>query len=94
MNIFHIQIDAKYDKSVEMQARNWIEEVVGEPVEWGKQDESPGSAFSEGLKNGEVLCKYVREVTLSLASPSLPRPGLLQSIVPKKMANGTFTHNS
>ena len=53
------QLDAKYDKSVELDARNWIEDVVEEPVEWGECDDPPGSSFADGLKSGEVLCKYV-----------------------------------
>ena len=52
------QINAKYDKNVEMDVRRWIEDVVDEPVEWGAEDDAPGSAFADGLKNGEVLCKY------------------------------------
>ena len=55
----YIQIDAKYDASVEMDARKWIEDVLGEKVAWGSDEGGPGSGFADGLKSGEVLCKYV-----------------------------------
>ena len=58
-NVVHFQIDAKYDTSVEMDARKWIEDVLGEKVAWGSDEGSPGSGFADGLKSGEVLCKYV-----------------------------------
>ena len=31
---------------------------MGEPVEWGEDDDCPGGGFAEGLKSGEILCKY------------------------------------
>ena len=52
------QINAKYDKDVELDVRHWIEQVLGEHVDWGTVDDSPGCAFADALKNGEVLCKY------------------------------------
>ena len=52
------QINAKYDKEVELDVRHWIEQVLGEHVDWGTVDDSPGCAFADALKNGEVLCKY------------------------------------
>ena len=54
-----MQIDAKYDANVEMDARKWIEDVLGEKVAWGSDEGGPGSGFADGLKSGEVLCKYV-----------------------------------
>ena len=42
-----------------MDARKWIEDVLGEKVAWGSDDDGPGSGFAHGLKSGEVLCKYV-----------------------------------
>ena len=42
-----------------MDARKWIEDVLGENVAWGSDDDGPGSGFAHGLKSGEVLCKYV-----------------------------------
>lgn len=56
------RIDAKYDKGVEIEARNWIEDVLGEPVEWGQSDDSPGCSFADGLKSGEVLCKLANKL--------------------------------
>ena len=58
-NVVHIQINAKYDASIEMDARNWIEDVLEEKVAWGSDEGGPGSGFADGLKSGEVLCKYV-----------------------------------
>ena len=42
-----------------MDARKWIEDVLGEKVAWGSDDDGLGSGFAHGLKSGEVLCKYV-----------------------------------
>ena len=41
-----------------MDARKWIEDVLGEKVAWGSDEGSPGSGFADGLKSGEVLCKW------------------------------------
>ena len=41
-----------------MDARKWIEDVLGEKVAWGSDDAGPGSGFADALKSGEVLCKY------------------------------------
>lgn len=56
------KIDAKYDTSVEMDARKWIEDVLGEKVAWGSDEGSPGSGFADGLKSGEVLCKLANKL--------------------------------
>ena len=58
-DVVHVQIDASYDKSVETDAKNWIEDVLGEKVAWGSDEGGPGSGFADGLKSGEVLCRYV-----------------------------------
>ena len=42
-----------------MDARKWIEDVLGEKVAWGSDEGGPGSGFADGLRSGEVLCKYV-----------------------------------
>ncbi|XP_068755541.1 calponin-1-like [Montipora capricornis] len=56
------KINAKYDKDVELDVRHWIEQVLGEHVDWGTVDDSPGCAFADGLKNGEVLCKLANKL--------------------------------
>ena len=40
-----------------MDARKWIEDVLGEKVAWGSDEGSPGNGFADGLRSGEVLCK-------------------------------------
>ena len=45
--------------------------MIGEQVEWGTEDDSPGSAFADGLRSGEVLCKYDVILTIiALAQPA------------------------
>lgn len=43
-------MEAKYDKTLEAGVRAWIEKTTGESI---------GPDFQEGLKNGQILCKYV-----------------------------------
>ena len=42
-----------------MDAKKWIEDVLGQKVAWGSDEDGPGSGFADGLKSGDVLCKYV-----------------------------------
>lgn len=56
------KIDASYDKSVETDAKNWIEDVLGEKVAWGSDEGGPGSGFADGLKSGEVLCRLANKL--------------------------------
>jgi hypothetical protein len=42
-------LDAKYDANLEGQAREWLEQVVGQPF--------PSGSFHEALRNGVYLCK-------------------------------------
>jgi hypothetical protein len=44
-------MEAKYDKTLETGVRNWIEATTGESI---------GDDFQAGLKNGQILCKYVQ----------------------------------
>lgn len=44
--------------------------MIGEQVEWGTEDDTPGSAFADGLKSGEVLCKY--DVILNIIDLAQP----------------------
>ena len=69
-NLWILQINAKYDKEIESDAKQWIELVIGEQVEWGTEDDTPGSAFADGLKSGEVLCKY--DVILNIIDLAQP----------------------
>ena len=67
-----LQMNAKYDKKAEMDAKKWIEDVIEEPVEWGEDDDNPGSGFAEGLKSGKVLGKYVSHLVTFKESRSIP----------------------
>ncbi|KAI9003228.1 calponin homology domain-containing protein [Gaertneriomyces semiglobifer] len=49
---------AKYDPQREKQAREWIEEVVGEKF--------PSDDFQESLKNGVLLCKLIKKLSPDL----------------------------
>ena len=49
-------MDAKYDPELEIDATNWIEQVLGERV-FG--DEHGSDNTQAVLKSGVVLCRYV-----------------------------------
>ena len=51
-----MQMDAKYDPELEIDATNWIEQVLGERV-FG--DEHGPDNTQAVLKSGVVLCRYV-----------------------------------
>ncbi|KAK2570708.1 Transgelin-2 [Acropora cervicornis] len=77
------QINAKYDKEIESHAKQWIELVIGEQVEWGTEDDTPGSAFADGLKSGEVLCKLANKL----------QPGAVKMNVTSKVSNPAMRAN-
>jgi hypothetical protein len=45
----------KYDPAREVEAKQWIIDVIGE--------EFPGEDFQECLKNGQILCKLASKLT-------------------------------
>ena len=45
----HRKIQSKYSIELELEARGWIESVIGEPL--------PSDDFHESLKDGIILCK-------------------------------------
>lgn len=77
------RINAKYDKEIESDAKQWIELVIGEQVEWGTEDDTPGSAFADGLKSGEVLCKLANKL----------QPGAVKMNVTSKVSNPAMRAN-
>ena len=54
MNVFSFEKAAKYDVSLEREAKEWIEAVTGE--RFGNE------SFASKLKNGEVLCKLINSI--------------------------------
>lgn len=67
--------------------------MIGEQVEWGTEDDTPGSAFADGLKSGEVLCKYdVILNVIDLAQPALSLKYDTLELVPRWFKrNGRIT---
>lgn len=47
---------AKYDAQLDLEARHWMEEIVGEPFPTGSEGDA--DTFHEALKDGTYLCKY------------------------------------
>ena len=48
------QRDAKYDRTLEANVRQWIEAVLGEPF--------PDPSFAASLKDGQILCRFINTI--------------------------------
>ena len=44
---------------MELEARQWIEAVLEEKVDWGDSDTFAGQPIYEAFKTGELLCRSV-----------------------------------
>ena len=49
---FSLQAAAKFDPKLETEAKEWLEQITGLSI---------GPSLVDGLKNGVILCKYVKE---------------------------------
>lgn len=65
---------AKYDANLDLKARQWLEEIVGEPFPTGLEPDS--KTFHEALKDGVYLCKAINVL----------QPGSAPKINQSKMA--------
>ena len=71
----HAQIEAKYDKSLEVEVRAWIEAKTGEKI---------GEDFQEGLKSGVLICKYVW-FSMCVPSVCICASGMVVTLAPRLM---------
>ena len=51
--------EAKYDKSLEIELRNWIESFLEKPFP------EPEASFQENLQSGEILCELINKIAPS-----------------------------
>ena len=70
----NLQKAAKYDKELDLKARQWLEEVAGEPFPTGLEPDS--NTFHEALKDGVYLCKVINAL----------QPGSVPKVNQSKMA--------
>ncbi|XP_041475112.1 muscle-specific protein 20-like isoform X1 [Lytechinus variegatus] len=78
---------AKYPKDIEIGARKWVEQVVGEPL---KDQEIGSHHFAESLKDGVVLCKLINKIVAHFGSPQIKKINT-SSMAFKQMENiGNF----
>ena len=58
-----LQKEGKYDPELEVQIRDWINQVLGGQVVKPEADQKD---FHETLKSGEILLKYVKMIDIKM----------------------------
>ncbi|XP_076467459.1 myophilin-like [Babylonia areolata] len=59
------KINEKYDERLEQQARSWIEQILGEELVSGEDQDRPLGMykFQAALKDGQVLCRLINAIS-------------------------------